>query len=147
MRLPRNSAVTITYVGAKGEPVTCQCGATFCDIPGLPGRRRKFCSKACSDYAGKGPGRTQQSRKKALPMPLPPPAQVLTEANPSYVLSRGQDRDFPPAWWQYRPARTPDHPVFAEWVLGAGDYPNPDEGQTCRRAGPVIGSDRPWHAA
>ncbi len=130
------------YFFRKGEQVDCAaCGAMFCEKPGKKGAPRKTCSKACSDYMGKGPGRPL--RIKAQPVSgTAAPSQQVTDfravfADAAQVV--GHDRSFPS--WD-RQAVLPDHPAFREWVLD----PGPDEGATVEGIGPVLGSGRPWNA-
>lgn len=131
------------YYFLKGEQVDCEaCGAMFCEKPGKKGRRRNTCSKACSDYIGKGPGRPIRIETQPVSGVAAPREQI---AEFYAVFHKGgqvveHDRSFPS--WD-RVAVLPDHPAFTEWVLD----PGPDEGATAAGVGPVLGSMRPWDSA
>lgn len=131
------------YFFRKGEAVDCAaCGAMFCEKPGKTGAPRRTCSKPCSDYVGKGPGRPLRVKSQPVSGTAAPADQIadLYAAFPDAVQVVKRDRSF--ASWDRR-AVLPDHPAFREWVLD----PGPDEGATAKGVGPVLGSMRPWNAA
>ncbi len=130
------------YFFRKGEQVDCAaCGATFCEKPGKKGAPRKTCSKPCSDYIGKGPGRPLRIKPQPVSGTAAPSLQIddfLAVFRDAAQVAE-HDRSFP-SWDTV--AVLPDHPAFREWALD----PGPDEGSTARAYLPVLGSPRPWNA-
>lgn len=160
------------YVFGKGKEVECpRCGTAFSNVPGTPGRPRKFCSTECGDKFYERKGKTTEGSKRKREAPpssvgwngpvgaRPTIAQLwgyageygrgMRPAKP--VASNEGAEDEADAFMvmlggmqydNYRAKNEEAAPLVDGWEVGGR---NPDEGQTCPGVGRVIGSDRPWN--